>query len=145
MSASTLTSILKQIEYENKQIPQSVLIRAANNGKIFHRSIQCFLENGDEQTFSSQNLSAKTLTKIGETINFFKKNHFGKFIGSEKLYHSFYKESLFASYVDLEFENCVIELKTNNVIVDQSPMSVLAFKVQLLIQKICTKKNVYLL
>lgn len=144
-SSSSLTSILKEIEYGDKQIPKFVLLRAANNGKIFHQTIQDFLEKGDEETYNSTDVSLKTLAKIRETIAFFKAKEFQNFIGSEKLHYCFHKGNFFASYVDLEFENFIIELKTNNVIIDESQISVLVFKIQMLIQHLCTGKDIYLL
>lgn len=144
-SSSSLTSILKEIEYGDKQIPKFVLLRAANNGKIFHQTIQDFLESGDESSYLSMEISAKTLAKITETIAFFKANNFKNFIGSEKLHYCFYEGNFFASYVDLEFDTFIIELKTNNVIIDESQISVLVFKIQMLIQYLCTRKDIYLL
>ena len=148
LSASTLTRILKEVEYKNKQIPYFVLMRAANNGKIFHQTIQRYLETGDDKSYLSESISLKTLEKIKESISFFKEKKFSKFLGSERLHHCFYgenKEVFFGSYIDLEFEDFVIELKTNNVIIDQSPTSILIFKIQMLIQHLCTQKDIFLL
>ncbi|HXN54596.1 MAG TPA: hypothetical protein VN854_01360, partial [Mycoplasmatales bacterium] len=91
------------------------------------------------------NLSRKTLIKIEETVLFLKKKSFKNFLGMEKLYHKSYKGEFFATYVDLDFIDFIIELKTNNVIINESSISVLAFRMQLLIQSICTEKNVWLL
>ncbi|WNE41352.1 MAG: hypothetical protein AM1032_000092 [Mycoplasmataceae bacterium] len=145
LSSSTLTTILKEIEYGDKQIPKFVLMKAANNGKIFHETIQNFLVNGDEESYLSLKISPKTLEKIKESLIFFKEKDFKNFLGIEKLHYCFYEENFFGSYVDLEFDDFIIELKTNNVIIDQSPISVLIFKIQLLIQHLCTKKDIYLL
>jgi hypothetical protein len=145
LSASSLTSILKEIEYGDKKIPKFVLLRAANNGKIFHQIIQDFLQNGDEKSYLSNEITSKTLIKIKESIEFFKKKNFKNFIGSEKLHYCFFEGNLFASYVDLEFDKFIIELKTNNIIADESPISVLVFKIQMLIQYLCTNKDIYLL
>lgn len=145
LSASALTKILKEIEYENKQIPHFVLMKAAENGKIFHQTIQKYLETGDEESYLSLPISLKTLDKIKESLFFFKEKKFPKFLGSERLHHCFYENSFFGSYIDLEFEDFVIELKTNNVIIDQSPISNLIFKIQMLIQQLCTGKDIYLL
>jgi hypothetical protein len=120
-------------------------MRAANNGKIFHETIQRFVETGDDETYLSLKISPKTLEKIKESIDFFKKNKFENFLGSEKLHYCFYEENFLGSYIDLEFDNFAIELKTNNVIIDKSPISVLIFKIQMLIQYLCTKKDIYLL
>lgn len=145
ISSSNLTTILKEIEYGDKQIPKFVLMKAANNGKIFHETIQNFFLNGDEESYLSSKISPKTLEKIKESLIFFKEKDFKNFLGSEKLHYCFYEENFFGSYVDLEFDNFIIELKTNNTIIDQSPISVLIFKIQLLIQYLCTKKDIYLL
>lgn len=145
LSSSTLTRILKEIEYGDKQIPDFILQIAANNGKIFHQTIQSFLETGDDKSYLSSKISPKTLEKIKESLVFFKEKKFDKFLGSEKLHHCFYNEDFFGSYIDLEFEDFAIELKTNNIVIDKSPMSMLAFRIQLLIQYLCTKKQIYLL
>jgi hypothetical protein len=70
---------------------------------------------------------------------------FDNFLGSEKLHYEFYKGELLAAYVDLEFQNYIVELKTNNIKANQSSLSLLVFEIQLLIQHLCTKKNIYLL
>jgi hypothetical protein len=145
LSSSTLTRILKEIEYGDKQIPEFILKIAANNGKIFHETIQTFLETGNDESYLSSKISAKTLEKIKESLLFFKENKFDKFLGSEKLHHCFHNGEFFGSYIDLEFEDFAIELKTNNVIINESPISILVFRIQLLIQYLCTKKQIYLL
>ena len=66
-------------------------------------------------------------------------------MGSEELHYVFYKDELLATYVDLEFEDHIIELKTSNIKANESPLALLIFEVQLLIQYLCTGKNIYLL
>jgi hypothetical protein len=86
--------------------------------------------------------------RVHETINFLKKNKSLKtdrFLGSETLHYVFYKGELLATYVDLEFHDYIVELKTSNIKSNDSPLSLLIFEVQLLIQYLCTGKNVYLL
>ncbi|CAG8730746.1 10471_t:CDS:1, partial [Racocetra persica] len=63
----------------------------------------------------------------------------------EKLHHVFYKDELLATYVDLEFQDYIIELKTSNIKANDSPLALLIFEIQLLIQYLCTGKNIYLL
>lgn len=145
LSSSSLTDVLKEIEYRDKKIPKFVLLKAAENGKVFHKSIQKFLEEGNEDWYKSFSLSKKTIDKIEETLSFFKSNNFKGFLSSEVLYHAFYEGDFFASYVDLDFEEHAIELKTNNIVINESKISVLVFRIQLLVQSICTKKKIYLL
>lgn len=145
LSSSSLTDILKEIEYQDKKIPKFVLLKAAENGKIFHKAIQNFLEKNDEKWYKSFFLSRKTVEKIEETISFFKSNKFEGFLSSEVLYHTFYEGEFFASYVDLDFKDFVIELKTNNTVINESKISVLVFRIQLLVQSICTRKKIHLL
>lgn len=149
LSASTLTRILREIEY--KDIPQYILIRAAQRGKNFHKTVQDFVKTGNYPTFVDL-IEKDTLSnldkRIHETINFLKKDNsleFGNFLGSEKLHYVFYKGELLATYLDLEFQDCIVELKTNSIKINESPMSLLVFEIQLLIQYLCTGKNIYLL
>lgn len=146
-SPSSLIEILKQIEYGDKQIPEFVLKRAAKNGKSFHQIIQKFIQTRDDLFEPVDSLN--TNQKIKETISFFKKNevliNFDSFLGSEELHHTFHKGVLIATYVDLEFSNFIVELKTNNAKMHKSPLTLLAFQIQLLVQHLCTKKDVYLL
>ncbi|CAJ0882453.1 10659_t:CDS:2 [Entrophospora sp. SA101] len=148
INPSSLVEILKLIEYEDKQIPEIVLQRAAKNGKLFHQIIQEFIQTGANLTQGSE-ISPKIQKKLQETMYFLEKNkkllsnHC--FLGSERLHHSFYKGVLVATYIDLEFADCVVELKTNNIKMHESPLTLLAFQIQLLIQHLCTKKEVYLL
>jgi len=149
LSASTLTRILREIEYE--EIPEYILLKAAERGKNFHDIIQEFVQSGNHPLF----VDLEEITKLNnldkrvhETINFLKKNKslkLGHFLGSETLHHVFYKEELLATYVDLEFRDYIIELKTSNIKANKSPLALLIFEVQLLIQYLCTGKNVYLL
>ncbi|RHZ35290.1 hypothetical protein [endosymbiont GvMRE of Glomus versiforme] len=167
LSASTLTKILREIEY--KEIPTHILLKAAERGKNFHEIIQGFVENGVYPPFvdSVENVKLNKLDKrIYETINFLKKNKslkLSRFIGSEKLHYVFYKGKLLATYIDLEFYDFVVELKSNsiktsklkfgrdNICLDSfeklfaSPFALLIFEIQLLIQYLCTGKNIYLL
>ena len=146
-SPSSLVEILKLIEYEDKQIPEIILQKAAQRGKIFHQAIQEFVQTGKA---SHSKDSPSICQKIQETIGFLqtrKTSFFQKqsFLASEKLHYTFHKNILIATYVDLEFSNCVIELKANNIKMYQSPLTLLAFQIQLLIQHLCTQKAVYLL
>lgn len=146
ISSSSLTDILKEIEYQDKQIPRFIILKAAENGKMFHKAIQNFFEKGDEEWKKCfESASKKVKEKIEESIDFFKEKCFKGFLGSEVLYHKFYKENFFATYVDLDFKDFIIELKTNNIIINNSRISILVFRIQLLIQKICTNKEIYLL
>jgi hypothetical protein len=145
-SANALTRILKEIEYGDKGIPEHVLQRAAENGKIFHRTIQNFVQTRQENFAPTNSLNVNK--KIKETINFLKSEkllNFSHFLGSEKLHYAFHENELLATYIDLEFEDYIIELKTNNAIINESPISLLVFEVQLLIQHLCTGKKIYLL
>ena len=143
-----MVEILKLIEYEDKQIPEIVLQRAAKNGKLFHQIIQEFIQTGANLTQGPE-ISPKIQKKLQETMYFLEKNkkllsnHC--FLGSERLHHSFYKGVLVATYIDLEFADCVVELKTNNIKMHESPLTLLTFEIQLLIQHLCTKKEIYLL
>lgn len=149
LSASTLTKILREIEYE--AIPDFILLRAAERGKNFHDAIQEFVENGNHPAFVDLPEFKKLNNlerRIHETVNFLKKNKsldLGRFLGSEKLHYVFYKDKLLATYVDLEFHNHIIELKTSNIKSSKSPLALLIFEIQLLIQYLCTGKNIYLL
>jgi len=82
------------------------------------------------------------------------------FLGKEKLHYTFYKDELLATYVDLEFSDYIIELKSNSIKVkgvdttntswevlstSLSPVGLLIFEVQLIIQALCTGKDIYLL
>ncbi|MCE8163647.1 MAG: hypothetical protein I3274_05555 [Candidatus Moeniiplasma glomeromycotorum] len=149
LSASTLTKILREIEYE--EIPEYILLKAAERGKNFHDTIQNFIQSGDCPSFVNLT-ETKQLNKlekrIHETVNFLKKNKFLKltnFLSSEKLHHIFYKNELLATYVDLEFNDYIVELKTSNIKANGSPLALLIFEIQLLIQHLCTGKSVYLL
>src|SRR6185437_101879 len=149
LSASTLTRILREIEYE--EIPEYILLKAAERGKNFHDIIQEFVQNGNHPPFVDLieiNKLNKLDKRVHETINFLKKNEslkLGRFMGSEKLHYVFYKGELLATYVDLEFHDYIIELKTSNIKANGSPLALLIFEIQLLIQYLCTGKNVYLL
>jgi len=167
LSASTLTKILRELEY--KDIPQFILLRAAERGKNFHDTIQEFVQNGNHPDFVDLVESAKLNNldkRIHETVNFLKKTKslkLDRFLGSETLHYVFYKDELLATYVDLEFHDCIVELKSNRIKVkglnfDQdkvcldkfdklfnTPFALLIFEIQLLIQHLCTGKNVYLL
>lgn len=149
LSASTLTKILREIEYE--EIPQFILLKAAERGKNFHDAIQEFVENGNHPSFVDLPEFKKLSNldrRIHETVNFLKNNkslNLGNFLGSEKLHYVFYKDELLATYVDLEFHNYIIELKTSNIKSSKSSLALLIFEIQLLIQYLCTGKNIYLL
>lgn len=143
-----MVEILKLIEYGDKQIPEIVLQRAAKNGKLFHQIIQQFIQTGADLAQGPE-ISPKVQKKLQETIYFLEKNKKlldnRCFLGSERLHHTFYKGVLIATYVDLEFADCIVELKTNNIKMHESPLTLLAFQIQLLIQHLCTQKEVYLL
>jgi len=149
LSANTLTKILKEIEYQ--EIPQYILLRAAQRGKTFHKTIQEFVQSGSYPPFvdlTSETISSNLEKRIHETINFLKKKtslELNRFLGSEKLHYVFYKGELLATYLDLEFQDHIIELKTNSVKSNDNPLALLVFEIQLLIQYLCTGKNVYLL
>src|ERR1700748_150956 len=149
LSANTLTKILREIEY--KEIPQFILLKAAQRGKSFHKTIQEFVATGTYPTFvdmvAKTNLSNLD-QKVYETINFLKKGNsleISPFLGSEKLHYAFYKGELLGTYLDLEFQDYIVELKTNSLKVNDSPLALLIFEMQLLIQHLCTGKNTYLL
>jgi|SRR5437763_9573610 len=133
---------------EYSEIPLFILQRAAKNGKIFHQTVENFFHTGIYPSFvdivETETLSKLDL-KIHETINFLKKEKTGSFLGSEKLHYVFHKGELLAAYADLEFQDCVIELKTNNIKTSESLLTRLIFEIQLLIQHLCTGKNIYLL
>jgi len=145
-SANTLTKFLKEIEYS--EIPPHVLQRAAQNGKLFHQIVQEFFQQGTCPSFVDL-VALETLSKldlkIHETINFFRKRKFSSFCGSEKLHYVFHKGELLATYIDLEFQDYIIELKTSNFKTNKSPIARLIFEIQLLIQNLCTGKDIYLL
>ena len=54
LSASSLTRILKEFEY--KDIPKFILLKAAKRGKDFHRHIQNFVKNNVYPEFFSKNV-----------------------------------------------------------------------------------------
>ena len=56
----------------------------------------------------------------------------------------FYKGFFLATYLDLEFEDFIIELKTNNKKAKDSIITLLTFEIQLLIQYLCTNKKIFL-
>ena len=149
LSANTLTKILKEIEYE--EIPKYILLQAAQWGKTFHKTIQEFIQTGNYPAFvnlANEAISSNVEKRIHETINFLRKKNslaLSNFLGSEKLHYVFYKGELLATYLDLEFQDYIIELKTNSVKINESPFALLVFEIQLLIQYLCTGKNVYLL
>jgi hypothetical protein len=133
---------------EYGEIPAHILQRAAQNGKLFHQTIQDFFQTGQHPPLADLS-STLTLTKlerkIHETINFLKKEKFSSFCGSEKLHYIFHKKELLATYIDLEFQDCIIELKTSNIKASESPVAQLIFEIQLLIQHLCSKKDIFLL
>ena len=167
MSANTLTKIFREIEY--KEIPLHILLAAAKRGEKFHEIIQNFFQTGNHPVFADlvENSGLNQLERrIHETVNFSKKNETLKsayFLGKEKLHHVFYKGELLATYVDLEFHDCIVELKSNRIKVKElsfdqdkvcldkfdklfnTPFALLIFEIQLLIQHLCTGKTVYLL
>ena len=149
LSANTLTKVLKEIEYQ--EIPQYILLRAAQRGKAFHKTIQEFVKSGSYPPFvdlTSETISSNLEKRVHETINFLKKKtslELNHFLGSEKLHYVFYKGELLATYLDLEFRDHIIELKTNSAKSNDNPLALLVFEIQLLIQYLCTGKNVYLL
>ncbi|MCE8159096.1 MAG: hypothetical protein I3273_05920 [Candidatus Moeniiplasma glomeromycotorum] len=164
LSANTLTKILREIEYGD--IPAYILLQAAQRGKNFHDIVQTFIQTGKHPLFVDlkevSNLG-KLEQKVHETINFLKKkkpSELENFIGKEKLHYVFYKDELLATYVDLEFSDYIIELKSNSIKVkgidttnkswevlstSLSPVGLLIFEVQLIIQALCTGKDIYLL
>ncbi|MCE8162982.1 MAG: hypothetical protein I3273_00515 [Candidatus Moeniiplasma glomeromycotorum] len=164
LSANTLTKILREIEYG--EIPAHILLQAAQRGKSFHEIVQEFIQTGRHPLFVSlKEVSSlgKLEQKVHETINFLKEKkslELNNFLGKEKLHYAFYKGELLATYVDLEFSDYVIELKSNSIKVkgidttnsswellssSLSPVGLLIFEVQLIIQSLCTGKDIYLL
>jgi hypothetical protein len=151
LSANTLTKILKEIEYE--EIPEYILLQAAQRGKTFHKTIQEFVQTGNYPAFvdlAKEAISSNVERRIHETINFLKNPspelpRLNNFLGKERLHYVFYKGDLLATYLDLEFQDYIIELKTNSVKINESPLALLVFEIQLLIQYLCTGKSVYLL
>lgn len=146
LSFSSLTKILRDIFYE--EIPKIILLKAAERGKIFHGIIQDFIENNKYPDFEKLKISNDLNLKIKETIDFLdKKKIKDKLVGSEILRYTFYKNNLIATYIDLEFNNSIIELKTNSYRMKDNKLSKLLFKIQLLIQYLCTlrEKNLFLL
>lgn len=153
LSASSLTRVLKEFEY--KDIPKFILLRAAKRGKDFHSYVQKFVKNnvypdfvskiiiGDNKKIDLINLSDLE-KRVYESIYFLKKQGIEKFIGCEKLHYCFYKGTLLATYLDLEFEDFVIELKSNSKRSKDSVITLLSFEIQLLIQYLCTKKKIFL-
>jgi hypothetical protein len=119
-SANTLTKILKEIEY--KEIPEHILLKAAERGKSFHTIVQEFFHHGTYPSFVDQT----------ETVNLSKLD--GKVHGE-----------LLATYIDLEFQDFIIELKSSNFRANESPLALLIFEIQLLLQYLCTGKDIYLL
>ena len=149
-SPSSLVEILKKIEYADKKIPEHILLIAAKNGKLFHQAIQDFFQTGLAPSHSTNlKMNLKTLNKLQKTFSFLEKNaqllNNRCFVDAERLHYAFYKDVLVATYVDLEFDDFVVELKTNNIKMHESPLTLLSFQIQLLIQHHCTKKDVYLL
>jgi len=148
LSASSLTKNLRELEYE--KIPKHILEKAATRGKKFHKTIQDFIEKKIYPEFINEidiNIQNNLDRKIYETINFLRKSslELKNFIGSEKLHYIKYKEIVLATYLDLEFEEFVIELKTNSLQTNKNSLSFLIFEIQLLIQSLCTGKIIYLL
>src|SRR5581483_12261247 len=151
LSASTLTKFLREEEF--KGIPKYILLEAAERGKVFHKTIQDFIQTGKHPSFVDLTVVdklSKLEQKIHETINFLKKNdslEINDFLGIEKLHYVFYKGELLATYLDLEFKDRIVELKTSNTKANKSPLALLIFEIQLLIQYLCTHKlkKVYLL
>jgi|SRR6185312_7498831 len=133
---------------EYGEIPPHILKRAADNGKLFHQTVQEFFQGGVHPSFvdlATIETLSKLETKIHETINFLKKRKLSSFSGSEKLHYAFHKGELLAAYIDLEFQDYIIELKTSNFRANESPIARLIFEIQLLIQNLCTGKDIYLL
>jgi hypothetical protein len=148
-SVSQLTKFIKELEY--KEVPEHILKKAAERGKVYHDAIQLFISEKKITEFKDSKIDkaewTKTEKRIKETIDFIKeKKNFdsNKFLGYEKLHYIFYKGDLLASYVDLEFSDFLIELKTNSFRKDNFS-SFLVFEIQLLIQYLCTGKTTYIL
>nr|CAG8433650.1 12612_t:CDS:10 [Entrophospora candida] len=120
LSASTLTKFLREEEF--KEIPKYILLKAAERGKIFHKAVQDFIRTGKHPLFVDSEVVdklSKVEQKIHETINFLKKNDplkLNGFLGNEKLHYVFYKGELLATYLDLEFHDYIVELKTRVVL-----------------------------
>ena len=152
LSASSLTEILKQIEYGDLQIPEYVLRIAALNGESFHQIIQDYFQKGPNPSSPSNwQVNEKVYKKLRETINFIEEEENQQvfnshcFLGKERLHYTFHEGVLIATYTDLEFEDYIVELKSNNIKMHESPLTLLTFEIQLLIQHLCTKKEIYLL
>lgn len=148
-SANTLTKFIKELEYGS--IPDYILQAAAERGKVFHQVVQDYLQSGNYPSFVDQskllNLSQLD-SRIYETINFLKGDQTfqsSSFLGSEQLHYTFYKGELIATYTDVVYQHCVVELKTSNIKANNSSLILLSFEIQLLIQHLCTGKNVFLL
>ncbi|CAJ0836286.1 2049_t:CDS:2 [Entrophospora sp. SA101] len=145
-SPSSLVEILKLIEYGDKQIPEIVLQRAAKNGKLFHQIIQEFIQTGVDLAQGPE-ISPKVQKKLQETIYFLEKNkkllNNHCFLGSERLHHTFYKGVLIATYVDLEFADCIVELKTNNIKMHEISQSL--FEILEVLIDLVKKKDTYTL
>lgn len=146
-SASKLTNFIKMIEY--KDIPAFILNLAATRGKIFHEVIQTYFQNGNYPSFvdtEGEKLN-KTQKRIKETIIFFKKTNILKpsvFLGAEELHYTLHQEDFIAAYSDINFADYIIELKTSSIKTKDSVLLLLVFDIQLLIQHLCTGKDVYL-
>ncbi|CAJ0748946.1 16719_t:CDS:2 [Entrophospora sp. SA101] len=121
MKKEEIKLIKLETEIEYKAIPEHVLQAAAERGKNFHKIIQDFFQDGNYPPFVDEKETIylnKLDSKVHETLNFLKKNkslELGRFLGSEKLYYIFHKGELLAAYIDLEFQNHIIELKTNSI------------------------------
>jgi hypothetical protein len=113
--------------------------------------VQKFFQTGSYPSFvdlSEKNNLSNLEKRVYETINFLKKSSSLKtdfFVGDEKLHYIFHKDELLATYIDLEFQDFIIELKTSNVKSKEKPLTLLTFEIQLLIQHLCTGKDIYLL
>lgn len=150
-SANSLTKFIKEIEY--KDIPDYIMQLAIKKGKLFHETVQEYFHTGKYPSFIDLAKNPLSLRKnekrIYETIVFLKEHNLLKnsiFIGSEELHYTFFEGELIASLVDVHLDDCIIELKTNNLSYYQkNPLSLMTIEIQLLIQNLCTKKNVYLL
>jgi len=140
---------MKELEY--KAIPEFILKAAAERGKAFHQIIQDYFEKKNYPSFVDKIISNENLnqldSRIHETINFLKKNELepSNFVGNEQLYYTFYNGVLIATYVDISFENYIVELKTSNVKANDNPLILLIYEIQLCIQYLCTGKEIYLL
>lgn len=150
LSASRLTHFIREIEFQ--EIPEKILKAAAERGKFFHQTIQDYFKTGKYPDYIDSQEKKKDLNKLElrllETITFFKKRDFfhrSTFRGIETLHYSFYNNELIAAYSDLDFENFILELKTSSWKKNISPSLTLVFEIQLLVQHLCSKKDVYLL